>query len=291
MWKTVVIAVVLFALVIGCSNRKSGESQSEDTLEACHDGVDNDLDGLVDCDDPECPGIVPCFDGVQDTDTDADTDVDTDSDMDLDTDTNIDSDIDTNTGLDTGGKTDSGSNSDTDTESGTSGDTEEPFFIGGDSSLTWEWKIGEDAFTIEDCREWGIDYVTLWVWNDAAQDWWYDPVNYKAPCDAMNHLNDDAVWGDTVYSGLFIEDFLPAGQYEFLLGFYQEVDAAVGEADVLLFYDSAGPEEGEKDGVLQADEDLDAGTNHYVTVFEMAEEIKEIIGTFLKSSWIGFSRS
>jgi hypothetical protein len=29
-------------------------------LEDCDNGVDDDQDGLVDCDDPECAGRIPC---------------------------------------------------------------------------------------------------------------------------------------------------------------------------------------------------------------------------------------
>ena len=29
-------------------------------FESCSDGLDNDEDGLVDCDDPDCAGTIPC---------------------------------------------------------------------------------------------------------------------------------------------------------------------------------------------------------------------------------------
>lgn len=146
----------------------------------------------------------------------------------------------------------------------------EPVQVGGDASLTWEWKIGDAYFTAASCEEWGIDYVTLWIWNDTASEWWTDPAFSKMRCDAFDRQTDDAVWGATSYSGLYIEDFLPAGQYNLFLGFYGEGETEDAE-DVLLFYDSAGPEEPEKDGVLQSDEALTPPTNHYVTVFEVDE--------------------
>ncbi len=146
----------------------------------------------------------------------------------------------------------------------------EPVQVGGDASLTWQWKIGDAYFTAADCEEWGIDYVTLWVWNDTASEWWTDPAFSKMRCDAFDRQTDEAVWGATSYSGVYVEDFLPAGQYNLFLGFYAVGETEAAE-DVLLFYDSAGPEEPEKDGVLQSDEALTPPTNHYVTVFEVDE--------------------
>lgn len=39
-------------------------SSREECKEVCHDGLDNDGDGLVDCSDPDCPCIEDCFDGI-----------------------------------------------------------------------------------------------------------------------------------------------------------------------------------------------------------------------------------
>jgi hypothetical protein len=144
-----------------------------------------------------------------------------------------------------------------------------PIEVGGDASLTWEWRIGDDYFSAEVCQELGIDYVTLWVWDETSAEWWTDPLADEVPCDAFDHPNDDGIWGDLVYSAIHLESFLPAGQYELYLGFYAFGDEET--ADVLLYYDTAGPGAPEFDGRLVADGDTAQGTNHYVTVFEWEE--------------------
>lgn len=63
--------------------------------EVCDDGADNDRDGLVDCQDPDCAGA--CDSGEGDTATDSDTDTDTDADADADSDSDADADSDTDT--------------------------------------------------------------------------------------------------------------------------------------------------------------------------------------------------
>ncbi|MFH1462808.1 MAG: IPT/TIG domain-containing protein [Pseudomonadota bacterium] len=50
----------------------------------CGDGLDNDEDGLFDCDDDGCRGAWECSGADTDTDTDNDTDTDTDTDTDVD---------------------------------------------------------------------------------------------------------------------------------------------------------------------------------------------------------------
>ncbi len=154
----------------------------------------------------------------------------------------------------------------------------------GDASLTWEWRMAttadwEDAFedavsfTSEMCATLGIDYVNLWVWNEEAEKWWTDSEMTEFSCAEMDNPDDDEIWGTDVYSGLHINDLLPAGSYKLFLGFYKEAAYNdVGDTtDVLLYYDSAGPTEaanGGLDGVLAADDESVDGTNAYVTVFE-----------------------
>ncbi len=36
----------------------------ENTIALCSDGIDNDLDGLIDCSDPDCVGLVPCLENT-----------------------------------------------------------------------------------------------------------------------------------------------------------------------------------------------------------------------------------
>jgi hypothetical protein len=91
----------ILVLIFGClTPDKLTENVSAG---ACVDGIDNDGDGLLDCDDPDCAGASVCNvsddtdDSLPDTDVDPDTDTDpsetdtepgdTDPDPDTDTDT------------------------------------------------------------------------------------------------------------------------------------------------------------------------------------------------------------
>ncbi|MEL6388586.1 MAG: hypothetical protein AAFQ02_00375 [Bacteroidota bacterium] len=44
-----------------CITAACDGADSETSMTACSDGIDNDLDGLVDCDDPSCEVVEPCF--------------------------------------------------------------------------------------------------------------------------------------------------------------------------------------------------------------------------------------
>ena len=43
------------------STEPSNEPSTEVTPEDCNDGIDNEGDGLIDCDDPECDGQIGCI--------------------------------------------------------------------------------------------------------------------------------------------------------------------------------------------------------------------------------------
>jgi len=71
------VALLLLILLAACD-------QATEVI--CGDGLDNDADGMLDCDDPDCSGDAACSEGDTDTDTDADTDTDTDLPLDEDND-------------------------------------------------------------------------------------------------------------------------------------------------------------------------------------------------------------
>ncbi len=89
-----------FALATAACHQSGNGDNSEDTLTACSDDIDNDGDGFVDCDDSQCLSFGIC--GQPDTDTDSDTDTDTDSDADADSDSDTTTDTDSGTDSDTG---------------------------------------------------------------------------------------------------------------------------------------------------------------------------------------------
>ena len=68
------LAVFLFGIAFQATSCKK---KTEDTVEACTDGEDNDKDGFTDCNDLDCTTVIECdcFDG-QDNDGDGFTDCD-----------------------------------------------------------------------------------------------------------------------------------------------------------------------------------------------------------------------
>jgi hypothetical protein len=77
----------------------------------CANGIDDDLDGMTDCQDFDCVASFPgCSSG--DADLDSDIDGDIDSDVDADTDTDVDADTDADSDTDTDSDTDSDSDAD-----------------------------------------------------------------------------------------------------------------------------------------------------------------------------------
>jgi hypothetical protein len=93
--RLLVPAACLIALaVIGCEEPPPEEPR-ENSMVMCFDGLDNDEDGLVDCDDPDCaPFCGGDGDGDGDSDSDADGDSDGDGDGDSDSDADADADAD-----------------------------------------------------------------------------------------------------------------------------------------------------------------------------------------------------
>ncbi|MDJ0763207.1 MAG: hypothetical protein QNJ97_09490 [Myxococcota bacterium] len=151
-----------------------------------------------------------------------------------------------------------------------------------DANIAWQWRVAtdpnweqliadaepadlptvveavSDAFTEAEggisCADFGIDYVTLWVWNPENEQWWTDATATQLPCNEMDHVGDPEEWG--IYSGLFIDNFLVAGSYQFYLGFYgTELVGETETADVLLYWDTAGMVDSDKPGDLSATED------------------------------------
>ncbi len=158
--------------------------------------------------------------------------------------------------------------------------------IGADASLTWEWMKAtiadwddpyEDAeyFTETMCDDMGIDYVLVWYWHPYRETWRLSSRVTPLQCAEADQPTDDDVWGSEIYSGLHINDYLLAGEYQLHLGFYAQADGE-DSSDVLLYWDNAGGTGDSLDGVLYADdetsEEASDHTNLYTTVFEMDEE-------------------
>jgi len=100
---SLVTLILYLPLAASCGEKQDTASEPAAEYEGdapgeCSDDADNDMDGLFDCDDPDCFGASVCEEA--DTDTDADGDSDTDADSDSDADADSDTDADTDTGLD-----------------------------------------------------------------------------------------------------------------------------------------------------------------------------------------------
>ncbi|MFO8073226.1 MAG: hypothetical protein R6V85_15245 [Polyangia bacterium] len=134
-----------------------------------------------------------------------------------------------------------------------------------DASIAWEWQFGPDEDSMEApdqtmCQEAGIDYVNLWVWNPVYEQWWTDTAWTEFPCEAMDHDGDP--WADAVWAGVWLEDFLAAGDYQLFLGFYQAAaydEESSETTDVLLYYDERGTLD--SPWTLEPDENLDPPCN------------------------------
>lgn len=138
-----------------------------------------------------------------------------------------------------------------------------------DASIWWQWQFAEECIAFEDtvdddwpteddCAAAGIDYVNLWIWNPNVDEWWTDLDWTEFPCGAFDQ-DDDYYW-----AGLWLEDFLQSGTYQFFLGFYQEAayDEEGGDTtDVLLYYDTRGTSDDPHNGVIDPDDPPDEGYN------------------------------
>ncbi len=112
--------------------------------------------------------------------------------------------------------------------------------MGGDVGITWQWTSDGHPLTEEDCNQIGIDYALIYIWDESLQSWWTDPITASAPCSAFDHAYDDALFGNDIYSGIYISRFLPPGRYKLSLGFYRvsgNNDRSFG-SDVLVRFDS-----------------------------------------------------
>jgi hypothetical protein len=65
-------SVCVLLCLVGVAHAKPAAS-SEDSPRACNDHIDNDRNGLVDCDDPKCNGIGHCRMTLVDPEMDAPT--------------------------------------------------------------------------------------------------------------------------------------------------------------------------------------------------------------------------
>ena len=63
--------LVCGCLLFGCSDPATDNIEGNAAGE-CSDAADNDLDGLFDCNDPDCAGSPGCDEADTDTDTDTD---------------------------------------------------------------------------------------------------------------------------------------------------------------------------------------------------------------------------
>lgn len=136
-----------------------------------------------------------------------------------------------------------------------------PHVTEGDAGITWQWTAAAAPLDEAACADADIDYGALYIRDDVTETWWTDPARLTAPCAAFDHADDDAVFGRDVYSGIFLNPFLPQGAYTLFLGLFRNAasDRALG-ADVLAAFDTAMPDNVDgPDGTLLAD--TASGTN------------------------------
>jgi hypothetical protein len=161
--------LVAISLLFACNGGKLDVSPEGSGPGECLDGIDNDGDGLIDCDDPtSCQDALACS-GEGDTDTDTDSDTDTDI-TDTDTDT-VDTDTDWFT-------------TDTDTSFW---DTDSDWDIWGTGWDTDIWGTGWLNFDSgDDDTSWSPDSDSDWV--DSDSDWWVGVDSWTW---------DTSSWGDS----------------------------------------------------------------------------------------------
>ena len=115
---------------------KESAEENESSVEHCQDGVDNDSDSFVDCDDQDCIIFAICAtssdihnsDGpFADLDTDGDSDADsqsTGSNVDVDSDSDTDADVNTDADTTSGPGTEAVTDVDVDTDGPTDGESD-----------------------------------------------------------------------------------------------------------------------------------------------------------------------
>jgi hypothetical protein len=137
-----------------------------------------------------------------------------------------------------------------------------------DASLWWQWQFRSECIPFEDtvdgdwptedeCIEEGIDHVDLFIWNPNVEQWWIDDYWSEQPCGAFDQ-DDGYFW-----AGLWFEDFIAAGNYQFFLGFYGLTGYEEGgdTTEVLLYYDTRGTSDDPHNGDIEADDPPDTGYN------------------------------
>ena len=106
-----ILGVLALAMTVdlGCRTTTDGDGDGDADIDAdtdsdsdgdptnetiCDNSLDDDRDGLMDCDDPDCAAFIGCHGGDGDADSDVDSDADADSDSDADSDADADADSD-----------------------------------------------------------------------------------------------------------------------------------------------------------------------------------------------------
>jgi len=153
-----------------------GDSEGEEfTAIECQDGKDNDRNGLVDCDEPNCAGYVFCVDAGHFVDQDVpDGSVDSGGGTDTSTLDDTDSDTSTETPTDTGADSDVDGDSDSDTDSDTDmdvdADTDSDVDTDADSDSDAEVDDLRDVLQLRDSSGDAVDAVFSIAWNYDSEE-------------------------------------------------------------------------------------------------------------------------
>ena len=87
------------------------------------------------------------------------------------------------------------------------------YSLGGDASLTWQWRKGEDVLHTADCERLEIDYGRVFIRALDTMDSWWSAPGAADWCPAYDRTWDDETFGTDAYSGVYNGAFLPAGDY------------------------------------------------------------------------------
>ena len=127
-----------------------------------------------------------------------------------------------------------------------------PLYFRGESPLQWIWTDDEAYLDEARCEAIDFDSVRLYIRNEAISTFWSDESWMTAPCAAQAHSVDKMWVEDDVFSGLYFDGVIPAGEYAFSLGFYRHREIAGGLfADQLVHLHT----EGTKDHPVRIDDD------------------------------------